>query len=148
MDTIAELRKDNASENAHLKSMVENLSEDDLRLPMEAGWTVSAVLAHMAFWDQRAIILIDLWKKDGIGPSPIDTDVVNEATRRLCLAIPPRQAVELAISLADEVDALIASLTPEMLEEILTKGTAVNLRRANHRRSHLGDIKKTLQGGK
>ncbi len=148
MDTKAELIKDNALENAHLRRTVGTLSEDDLRLPMEAGWTVSAVLAHMAFWDQRAIILINLWKKNGVGPSPMDTDVVNDTTRRLFLAIPPRQAAELAISLADEIDALIASLTPEMLEEIQSKGTTVNLRRAKHRRNHLEDIEKTLKGGK
>ena len=145
MDTIVEIINDNARENAHLRQAVENWSDDDLCLPMEAGWTVSAVLAHLAFWDQRAITLIGKWKKEEVGPSPIDTDVVNEATRRLCLAIPPRQAAELAVVLANEVDQLIASLSPEMVEAIQARGTTVKLRRADHRRAHLGEIAKALE---
>ncbi len=145
METIAEIIEDNARENAHLRRVVESMSAEELCLPMEAGWTVSAVLAHLAFWDQRAITLIDTWKKAGVGPSPIDTDVVNEATRRLCLAIAPHQAAELVVALADEVDRVIAGLTPEMVEAIQTRGTTVKLRRADHRRSHLGEIGKALE---
>jgi Mycothiol maleylpyruvate isomerase N-terminal domain len=146
MDTIAEIIKDNASQNAALRELVKRISDDDLSLPLEAGWTISAVLAHLAFWDQRAVTLIGKWKKDGVGPSPIDTDVVNEATRNLCLAIPPRKAAELAVELAAEVDKLIPNLTPEMLATIQTKGTTVKLRRADHRRTHLGEIEKVLEG--
>jgi hypothetical protein len=146
MDTLDEIIKDNAKENAHLREFVKRLSDTDLRLPMEAGWTVSAVLAHLAFWDQRAITLIGKWQKEGAGASPIDTDVVNESTRILCLAIEPRKAAELAIKLADEIDQVIAGLTPEMVAAIQTKGTSVNLRRANHRWTHMGEIEKALKG--
>ena len=37
MDTLDELNKDNASENAHLRKLVNQLSEAELRHPMEAG---------------------------------------------------------------------------------------------------------------
>ena len=144
MDTFDEIIKDNARENAHLRQLVEGLLDEDLHLPMEAGWTVSAVLAHLAFWDQRAVTLIDKWKVEGVGPSATDTDVVNEATRPLCLAIPPRQAATLAITLADELDKLIAGLAHEMVEAIQVKGTTVKLRRADHRRTHLREIEKAL----
>jgi hypothetical protein len=146
MNNSNELVEDNAREYTHLKQVIERLSDDDLGTPLEAGWTVSSVLAHLAFWDQRAITLIEKWKKEGVGQSPIDTDVVNEATRILCLAIPPRQAVELALTLAGAVDRIIAGLTPEILATIQTKGTTVNLRRANHRRTHLGEIEKAFEG--
>jgi len=144
MDTFDEIIRDNARENAHLRQLVEGLLDEDLRLPMEAGWTVSAVLAHLAFWDQRAITLIGKWKVEGVGPSAMDTDVVNEATRPLCLSIPPPQATTLAIAVADKLDKIIAGLTPEMVEAILAKGTTVKLRRADHRRAHLGEIEKAL----
>jgi len=146
MDTLEDLIKDNAREYAHLRQVIERLTDDELGIPLEAGWTLSAVLAHLAFWDQRAITLIGKWKKEGIGPSPIDTDVVNEATRSLCLAIQPRQAAGLAVALAGEVDRLIAGLTPEMGTAIQTQGTTVKLRRADHRRTHLGEIEKALAG--
>lgn len=146
MNMIDEIIKDNARENVHLRKAVEYLSDEDLCLPLEAGWTVSAILAHLAFWDQRAITLIGKWKKEGVGTSPIDTDVVNEATRTLCLAIPPRMAAELAMALTDDVDKVIAELTPELVEAIQTKGTTVKLKRADHRRNHLREIEELLQG--
>jgi len=145
MNTLNEIIKDNSSENAHLKKLVGTLSDGDLRVPLEAGWTVSSILAHLAFWDQRAATLIAKWEKEGVSESPIDTDVVNEVTRRLCLAIEPREAARLAVTLADELDTLIAGLAPAMIEAIQTKGTTVRLRRADHRRVHLGEIEKVLE---
>ena len=144
MTTLEETIKDNASENDHLRKLVKRLSDDDLRLPMEAGWTISAVLAHLAFWDQRAITLIEKWKQEGVSESAIDVDVVSEVTRRLCLAIQPRKAAELAITLADEVDQLIMNLDHEMADAILAKGATVKLNRADHRRTHFGEIEKAL----
>ena len=144
MNAIDEIIRDNARENEHIKKLVESLSDKDLRVPLEAGWTVSAVFAHLAFWDQRAITLIAKWKKEGISESPIDIDVVNEVTRRLCLAIEPRKAAELAMTLADELDKTISGLTPEMVEAIQAKGTTVKLRRADHRRTHLKEIEEIL----
>jgi hypothetical protein len=148
MDTLEDLIKDNTAEYTHLRQVIERLSDADLAIPLEAGWTVSAVLAHLAFWDQRAIMLIGRWKKEGVGPSPIDTDIVNEATRSLCLAIQPRQAAGLAAALAGEVDKVVAGLTPEMVAAIQAKGTTVKLRRADHRRTHLGEIETVLAGRK
>ncbi len=144
MASLEEIVRDNAQENAALRKRVESLSENELCTPMEAGWTVSAVLAHLAFWDLRAITLIEKWKREGVGDSPMDTDVVNETTRRLCLSIPPKAAVQLTLSAADEIDGLIKSLSPEMVEAIQTKGRTVRLNRADHRRTHLGEIEKTL----
>jgi hypothetical protein len=145
MSIFEELIRDNAQGNASLKRLAEKLSDEDLRTPMEAGWTVSAVLAHLAFWDQRAITLIEKWKEEGVGDSAIDVDVVNEATMRLCLAIPPRKAAELAITVADEIDRLICDLNPEMVQAILMRGATVKLNRADHRRTHMNEIEGALQ---
>jgi len=48
----------NTSEREYLVSLVNRLTDDELSCPLEAGWTVSAVLAHLAFWDQRALTLL------------------------------------------------------------------------------------------
>ena len=135
---------ENAAEREHLKSLANRLTDEELAHPLEAGWTVSAVLAHLAFWDQRALVLINKWKKEGIGPSPIDTDVVNEVTRLHCLAIPPRAAAELAISCAQNIDQVIERISPEMAADIERTGQTVRLDRAHHRRDHLGQIEQAL----
>lgn len=136
---------ENAKEREHLKGLIEQMSDDDLRHPLEAGWTVSSVLAHLAFWDRRASTLIEKWMREGITPSTIDTDVINEVTRMLCLAIPPRRAAEIALAAAEEIDRAIEQLSPEMLAEIETNGKTVHLNRAPHRREHLADIEQVLR---
>ncbi len=135
---------ENAGEREHLRTLANLLTDDQLARPLEAGWTVSAVLAHLAFWDQRALILIKKWEKEGIGPSAIDTDIVNDATKALCMAIPPRAAAELAISCAENIDQAIERLGPDMASAIEEKGKTVKLDRSAHRKEHLGQIERAL----
>ncbi len=146
MDTMKEIIRENALGNEALKKLVGGLSPADLLTPMEAGWTVSAVLAHLAFWDQRAITLIDKWKREGAGDSPIDTDVINEVTRHLCLAIPPEKAAQIAVSTADEIDHVIEGLPPNLIDAIRTTGKTVKLNRADHRWTHVGEIERAIHG--
>ena len=134
----------NAAELENLRRAAARWSEPDLRHPLSAGWTVSAVLAHLAFWDLRALNLIDLWERDGVKPSPVDVDVVNEATRPICLALEPTAAVKLALESAAAIDARIAGLSPEFLAQIESAGKPVKLDRAHHRRVHLDEIEQTL----
>jgi hypothetical protein len=146
MDDAAwrEVLEKNQTERQHLEQLAQKLTVEDLSQSMEAGWTVSAVLAHLAFWDIRAYILITQWNRSGVGPSAIDTDVINEVTRELCLAIPPRAAAQLALDKALALDNLLAALKPELIEAIRTVGTTVHLERSAHRRLHLEEIEKTL----
>jgi hypothetical protein len=136
--------QENTAERQHLISLVNQLSDEQLSHPMQAGWTVSSVLGHLAFWDNRAVLLIQKWQQDGIGPSLMDTDIVNEVTRKFLMAIPPRKAAEMAVESAAAIDQAIEQLSPEMTTGIETIGKAVHLNRANHRREHLGEIEKIL----
>ncbi len=135
---------ENAAARERLAALVNRLNDQQLGHPLEAGWTVSAALAHLAFWDQRALILIEKWQKEGVGPSPIDVDIVNEVVRGLCLAIPPRAAANMALSAATAIDQAIERLSPEMIKEIETIGTTVHLNRVHHRRAHLDQIRAAL----
>ena len=134
----------NELECAHLERLAQTLTAEQLSRPMEAGWTVSAVLAHLAFWDIRASTLINKWRQTGVEPSAIDTDVINEVTRRLCLAIPPRAAAQLALDSALSLNGLLEELDPALIESIRTAGTTVHLDRFEHRGLHLGEIEKAL----
>jgi hypothetical protein len=136
--------RDNTTEREHLIALANRLTDEQLSRPLEAGWTVSGILAHLAFWDQRALTLLEKWAQDGIGPSPIDTDVVNEATRVLCVVIPPRAAAQMAIACASAIDRAIEQLDPTTLKKVETDGQTVHLNRAEHRRLHLGQIEQAL----
>ena len=82
---------ENEAERERLKGLLQRLSDEELSRPMPAGWTVAAVLAHMAFWDARALSLMDKWAR-GVVPSaadyePEDIDWINDASKPLCLAL-------------------------------------------------------------
>jgi hypothetical protein len=113
---------------------------------MPAGWTAAGVLGHLAFWDHRALTLLAAWRERGIGPSPIDTDVVNEATRPICNALAPQAAVALCLECARAVEASIAALPAELLAQIPADGP-VTLNRAAHWHAHLVEIDAALKEG-
>jgi hypothetical protein len=139
---------ENNAERERLRALLERLSDEDLSRPMPAGWTIAGVLAHMAFWDARALYLMDKWE-GGIAPSkadwePEDIEWVNEAAKQLCLAQPPRAAAQLALRMAEETDRRVEALSDEMLAQILAIGQPFNLSRGNHRKEHLDDIERAL----
>lgn len=140
---------ENDAERARLITFIENLTDDQLMHSMPAGWTVAGVLAHMAFWDARAVYLIKKWQ-GGIAPSEADLETgdvnwVNESAKPLCLALPLRNAVQVVLELAEEADSLVASMSDELIEQMLAIGTPFYLSRANHRREHLDEIANHLQ---
>lgn len=138
---------ENDAERARLRSLVARLSDDELSQAMPGGWTVAAVLAHVGFWDARAIHFLDKWGPSG-EPStyePEDTDAVNDSAKPLCLALPPRDAARLAVRLAEEADGKVKALSDEMLAKIRAKGgPPFNLSRAIHRKEHLDEIERAL----
>ncbi len=136
--------EDNAVERKHLIALANRLTDAQLRRQTDADWTVAALFAHLAFWDQRALVLLDKWKQSGVGPSPIDTDIVNEAMRVHCLVIPPRTAAQLAVSCAVAIDRQIEQLDPAFVAIVLRDGKTVRLNRADHRREHLRQIERVL----
>jgi hypothetical protein len=140
----------NDAERERLRSLVARMSDDDLGTPMPDGWTVAAVLAHVAYWDARAIYFLDKWGPDG-EPSiyePEDTDAGNESAKPLCLALRPRDAADLALRLAEASDGKVKALSDAMLAKIRLKGEPpFDLARANHRAEHLDDIEREVPSG-
>jgi len=138
----------NDAERARLRALVARLSDADLARPMPGGWTVAAVLAHLAFWDQRIMVLLERWEQS---PSAVprlineaDVDWVNDAAKPHFLAMPPRRAAELAVAIAEAVDAKVAALPDDLLARNEAAGSPLLMTRAEHRREHLGEIEHVL----
>src|SRR5215475_13278204 len=106
----------NRRELARLQDLLAQLTDTQLNLDLGEGWTVSVALAHLAFWDQRAIVLIDRWEREGVGQSEIDRDAVNLAILPQWLALQPRTVVELTLRTAKAVDERVAGLSAEIFE--------------------------------
>ena len=87
----------NTESRHRLEALVRQLTDTDLALSTDYGWTVSALLAHLAFWDHRMLVILHRWQEQGFDPSPIDSGAVNGALHEICHALEPRVAAELAL---------------------------------------------------
>jgi hypothetical protein len=138
----------NDESRQRLESLARRLTDTDLALSTDYGWTVSALLAHLAFWDQRMLVILRRWKESGFDPSPIDSMAVNDALRVICEQLDPRTALNLALVSAEAVDAEFATLTPEFVKQIEEHARATDtqfrMNRALHRNGHLDDIEALL----
>jgi hypothetical protein len=137
---------DNDAARTRMARLVARLTDDQLRRPLPAGWTVAAVLAHVAFWDQRILVLLDQWEA-GTEPRPLDeadVDWINDAAKALCLALPPRAAADLAVRTAEAVDRRLSALGDDALARNVAAGKPVNVMRAPHREEHLEEIERAL----
>ncbi len=138
---------ENATERERLRALVARLSDADLIRTVEHGWTVAAVLVHLAFWDRNRLATLRQWQRDGQAPpSGGSPDPINEAIAELSRAIPPRAAARLAVEAAEAIDRALEQLPPEMVATIEAAGMMRLLNRSLHRRDHLDQIKRALGG--
>ena len=139
----------NAESRRRLEALTRRLSEEDIARSTDYGWTVAALLAHLAFWDQRVLVILRRWKEEGFDPSPIDMMAVNDSLRVICESLEPRRAIELCLSSAEAVDAELETLTPEltkqMEEHAAATETQFRMNRSLHRNDHLDDIEALLK---
>jgi hypothetical protein len=136
--------QENTESRRRLETLVRGLTDADFARSTDYGWTISALLAHLAFWDQRMIVILKRWKETGFDPSPIDSAAVNDALKVLCHALEPRAARELCLSSAAALDAELATITPDLLkqieEHIEATSTQFRMNRSLHRNDHVKDI--------
>ena len=139
----------NADSRRRLESLVSGLSDEDLARSTDYGWTVAALLAHLAFWDHRMSVILHHWQEEGFDPSPIDSTAVNDALKVICHALEPHTAAQLALSAAEKVDAEFETLSDEFVQQIEqhieATSTQFRMNRSLHRDGHLNDIETLLQ---
>jgi uncharacterized damage-inducible protein DinB len=137
----------NRRERERLQALVARLSDADLAHPLNGKWTVAATLAHMAFWDWRALALVERFeqRRFTLPPeNPIEVDSTNQAAFRLAEALPLREAARLALAAAEAVDGRIETASPELLDALPEEDCPVNPWRSEHRAEHLDEIERLL----
>ena len=136
--------KENGKERERLRSLVAGITEEELSLPLGDDWTIAVALAHLAFWDQRSLLLMRKWQQSGVEPSPIDIDVTNDSLLPLLRAIPPRAAADLAVSSAEAIDRELQKASSDLIDSIESLGEKFRLYRSIHRKLHLDEIEVRL----
>ncbi len=137
------VERNRASTN-RIRELVARLDDEGMKHPVGEHWTVSIVLAHLAFWDRRVLYVLDKTEHDGKLFIPEIDIFVNDLSLPLWAAIPPREAARIAIETAETLDKRLESFPPALLEEINT----YNVRwvvRAMHRGDHLDEVDRALQ---
>ncbi len=137
---------ENDRERGRLEALVGRLDDAALSRPMPAGWTVAGVLAHLAFWDQRILVFIEMLKRGAAVPveNQQNVDWINDAAKPMQLAVPPRRAATLAVVTARATDQAVATLSDDLLAKNAAASSPIYLLRATHRREHLDEIEKVL----
>ena len=131
-----------------MRALVLRLSDRQLGAMVNEYWSVAGVLGHIAFWDGRALYFAGkLQRRELLAASenePEDVDWINDSSRPLIHAISPRALAELAVSIAEETDELVASLPDELLAG-LDETSPLNPARADHRAEHLDEIEAAIR---
>ena len=135
----------NAKSLDNLRALLQRLSDADLQADLGEGWTVSAMLGHLAFYDFRIAALAAHWRQSGaVTPSALDADILNVALLPVWLAVPPRRAIELALEAAEGANAAVAGLDAATLSRLEEVGRPIKLDRAEHRLEHIEQIERAL----
>jgi hypothetical protein len=139
----------NSESRQRLQSLVDRLSADDLARTTDYGWTVAALLAHLAFWDHRMSNILKRWQTEELDSSEIDSAVVNDSLRVICHALDPQAAIELALSAAQKIDSELEMLSADDVKKLEEHAAATNtqfrMNRSLHRNAHIDDIETLLQ---
>ena len=132
----------NAESTGRLRALVERLSDEDLSHSLGHEWTVGFALAHLAFWDARQVAALQRFASGEGFPSE---DIATNATlSAIASAFDPSSVGDAAVSAAEELDAIVESLTTEQLDSLQKAGKSYAIDRAAHREEHICQIEETL----
>lgn len=138
----------NDEERERLARLIDRLSDDDLlrAAPADGEWTVADTLAHLAFYDRRAEVLMRQFMREGVSPAPYHFQSINDALLPIARRIPPREVALEALAAAEAVDAVAADIDADLVAAIKERGE-VSPERWVHRKNHLDDLKRELGAG-
>jgi hypothetical protein len=135
----------NHASTERIRRLISKLSDKQLQHPVGQHWTVAVALAHLAFWDQRVLFILDKTEREG-KLSAFELDVItNDISLPFWAAIPPREAARLAIETAEKVNKRLEEFSPKLLEEIYNYNKSFVIR-SLHRNEHLDDVDRALKG--
>jgi hypothetical protein len=134
----------NRAASDRLRKLASRLSDPELLKPVGSDWTVAVTLAHLAFWDRRALHVLDLTERNGKLTVPNIDVSLNDFATPLWSAIPPRDAARLAVESAESLNERLETFPAALLEEIYHHNRRLVVR-ALHRNEHLDDVDAALK---
>jgi hypothetical protein len=140
--------EENTKERDRLRALVDGLSEAELLTPVNEYWTVASVFGHIAFWDARVLSLADKLERGeaftASDAEPEDVDWINDSSRPFMHAVPPIDLARLALEIAEQTDARVATLPVDRLWPADPQSPLYAVR-ASHRGEHLDEVDAALR---
>jgi hypothetical protein len=131
-----------------LRELVSQLDNEAIAWRIDVDWTVGAVLAHLAFWDESCVRRWEAFDREGAFVS-LNRDVVeliNTANLPTWRALTGSVVRELVLRAAEAADARTGNLSPAALAYVEETGRTFILDRASHRNEHVEQIEEALAG--
>jgi hypothetical protein len=136
----------NKAATERLKKLVDGLSAADMGRKVGADWTMAVALGHLAFWDRRVQLVLDLTEQEGrLSPVDLDSGVLNDILLPTWEIVPGQEAARLALETAGALDARLEAFPQALLEQVLAHNPRW-VTRALHRNEHLDEMEKALKG--
>ncbi|MBW3589970.1 MAG: hypothetical protein KY429_11180 [Actinobacteria bacterium] len=125
-----------------VRTIVTSLNPDSLRGALENEWTVSSMLAHLAFWDRWVETRWDHFSRTGsFHELPDDiTTLVNQAALSHWLALPSGESVRLCLDSASSVTSRIEQLSTDEVKAALKTNRPAMVDRTLHWYPHLDEV--------
>jgi uncharacterized damage-inducible protein DinB len=133
----------NRKATQRMQQILQPLSARELFLPTGNDWTIAVTLAHLAFWDQRVIHVLESAKKNNAINVPLFDDQLNDILAPILAAIPPADAARLAIHTAETLDQMLEESPAELIDQLLLVNSRL-VERSLHRNNHLDEIESAL----
>ena len=134
----------NRASRERIRDMAHRLTDEELQTKVGQHWTMGIVFAHLAFWERRVMYVLDMTEKNGKLFIPEIDIFVNDLSLPLWAAVPPRQALRIALEECDAVDKRLEEYDPALLEEIYNYNKRWVIR-ALHRNEHLDEAEAALK---
>jgi len=133
----------NRASRERMYALAERLTDEEMQTKVGEHWTVAIVFAHLAWWDRRVMYVLDMTEKDNKLFIPEIDIFVNDLSLPLWAAVPPREAVRIALETVETLDKRLEDYPPALLEEIHTYNKRWVIR-ALHRGEHLDEADAAL----
>jgi hypothetical protein len=134
----------NRASAERMRALAQRLTDEELQQPAGERWTVAIALAHLAFWDARALVTLAWTEAAGRLSFPAIDVAANDILLPQWAAIPPRTAAVLAVETAQALNARLEGFPPELLEQIYAHNPRWVVR-ALHRNDHLDEVDAALR---
>ena len=135
----------NRASREQMRSLADHLTDEQMLTRVGEHWTVGIVYAHIAWWDRRVIYVLDMTEKNGKLFIPEIDIFVNDLSLPLWAAVPPREAVRIAMENAEVLDKRLEDYPLALLEDIYNYNKRWVIR-ALHRGEHLDEALIAVEG--